>query len=203
MLFSPILERLTQAFKCLPGVGVKSAQRMVLHLLQRDRKGAVVLAEALLEAVEKIRHCSQCRVFSEIPLCRLCMNPKRNHRLLCVVENPEDVYAIEHSGSFQGLYHVLMGALSPLDGVGPEDLGLPLLKQRIWDQLDIEEMIIATNPTIEGEATAYYIYEMVKQRQPEVKVTRIAYGVSMGGEVRYTDARTLSMALLSRSNFQT
>ncbi|MFM8454746.1 MAG: recombination mediator RecR [Gammaproteobacteria bacterium] len=207
MLFSPLLQKLTQAFKCLPGIGIKSAQRMVLHLLERDRKGAIALAETILEAAARIGHCKKCRIFSETEYCSICQNTRRDQSLICVVESPADLQAIEYSGSFQGLYHVLMGRLSPIDGLGPEDLGLPALKERVLnrqgpEQNWIKEVIVATNPTVEGEATAYYINDMLKAREQDLKISRIAYGVPMGGELEYTDARTLAMALVARSNLK-
>ena len=192
---TPLIARLVEALRVLPGVGPKSAQRMTYHLLERDREGALQLAAALQEAVEKVGHCSQCRTLSENPLCPICASERRDASLLCVVESPSDVEAIEHTGVYQGRYFVLMGHLSPLDGIGPEDIGLDLLAQRL-DSGEIAEVILATNPTVEGEATAHYISEMVHSRG--IRVTRIAHGVPLGGELEYVDGGTLSHAFTGR-----
>ena len=195
MKFSPALQVLIEALRCLPGVGPKSAQRMTLHLLERDREGATALAAALLEAVEKIDHCTRCRNFTELDVCEICSDPKRDATTICVVETPADVLAIEQSGSFNGLYFVLMGHLSPIDGIGPAEIGLENFYRRVIDE-GIDEVILATNPTVEGEATAYYLTDML---QPEgVKVSRIAHGVPLGGELEYVDGSTLAHALSGR-----
>lgn len=178
----------------MPGIGRKSAQRIAYHLLQRDRNGAMSLSRALAEAMDKIGHCERCRNFSEQPLCQLCQNEKRDKSLLCIVESPADVFAVEEA-SFRGLYFVLMGHLSPLDGIGPDDLGLDKLGA-ILDEGKVQEVILATNSTVEGEATAHFISEMVRKRA--LKVTRIAHGVPMGGELEYVDSGTLSHALAGR-----
>ena len=195
MKFSPSLQDLMDALRCLPSVGPKSAQRMTLHLLERDREGALALATALRDAVEKIGHCSLCRNFTELEICELCSDPKRDASMVCVVEPPADVLAIEQSGSFRGLYFVLMGHLSPIDGVGPAEIGLEDLQQRVIDE-GVGEVILATNPTVEGEATAYYVADML---QPlGVGVSRIAHGVPLGGELEYVDGSTLAHALSGR-----
>ena len=195
MKFSPSLQALMDALRCLPSVGPKSAQRMTLHLLERDREGALALATALRDAVEKIGHCSLCRNFTELEICELCSDPKRDASMVCVVETPAGVLAIEQSGSFRGLYFVLMGHLSPIDGVGPAEIGLEDLQQRVIDE-GVGEVILATNPTVEGEATAYYVADML---QPlGVGVSRIAHGVPLGGELEYVDGSTLAHALSGR-----
>ena len=195
MKFSPSLQDLMDALRCLPSVGPKSAQRMTLHLLDRDRDGALALAAALRDAVEKVGHCSLCRNFTELEICELCSDPKRDATMVCVVETPADVLAIEQSGSFRGLYFVLMGHLSPIDGVGPAEIGLEDLQQRVIDE-GVGEVILATNPTVEGEATAYYLADML---QPlGVGVSRIAHGVPLGGELEYVDGSTLAHALSGR-----
>lgn len=192
---SPLITRLVEALRCLPGVGPKSAQRMAYHLLERDRGGALTLAAALSEAMEKVGHCKSCRTLSENDHCPICASDKRDATLLCVVESPTDVEALEHSTGYQGRYFVLMGHLSPLDGIGPEDIGLDLLSQRL-DNGNIAEVILATNPTVEGEATAHYISDMVHSRG--MRVTRIAHGVPLGGELEYVDGGTLSHAFHGR-----
>ncbi len=188
------LNDLIESLRCLPGIGRKSAQRIAYHLLQRNRDGARNLSRSLLDAMDNIGHCERCRTFSEEPVCHLCQSNKRDRSLLCVVESPADVYAVEEAG-YKGLYFVLMGRLSPLDGIGPEDLGLSKLGS-LLDEGEIEEVILATNSTVEGEATAHFISEMVRKRS--MKVTRIAHGVPMGGELEYVDSRTLSEALSGR-----
>ena len=195
MQFSPSLQTLIEALRCLPGVGPKSAQRMTLHLLERDREGAAALAEALQQAVARIDHCSRCRNFTELEVCEICADPRRDATTICVVETPADVLAVEQSGSFRGVYFVLMGHLSPIDGIGPEEIGLDRFHRRVVDE-GITEVILATNPTVEGEATAYYLIDML---QPEgVRVSRIAHGVPLGGELEYVDGSTLAHAFLGR-----
>jgi recombination protein RecR len=195
MKFSPTLQDLIDALRCLPGVGPKSAQRMTLHLLERDRDAALQLSTALRDAVEKIGRCVKCRNFTELEICEVCSDPKRDNTVICVVETPADVLAIEQSGSFHGLYFVLMGRLSPIDGIGPAEIGLDLFQQRVVDD-GIEEVILATNPTVEGEATAYYLINML---QPVgIRVSRIAHGVPLGGELEFVDGSTLAHALSGR-----
>lgn len=194
MSLSPLLQQLITALRCLPSVGPKSAQRMALHLLERDRDNARTLANALLEAIEKIGECEQCRALSETPICDICGDSERDHSAICVLESPVDLMAIEQSGSFNGVYFVLKGHLSPIDGIGPEDLGIPRLLERI-DQGLVKEVILATNPTVEGEATAHYISAQISSG---VRVTRIAHGVPVGGELEFVDGGTLAHALSGR-----
>ncbi len=189
------LAQLIQALRVLPGVGPKSAQRMAFHLLQRDRLGARGLAEALLEAVEHIGHCGECRTLTEGGLCAVCANPDRDGTQLCVVESPAEVFAIDQSTGFKGRYFVLNGRLSPLDGIGPDELRLDLLERRLQSG-EVRELILATNTTVEGEATAHYLSEMA--RHFGVRPTRIAYGVPFGGEIEYVDGTTLAHAFNGR-----
>jgi len=195
MRFSPLLEQLIEALRCLPGVGPKTAQRMALQLLTRGRDNGKRLAESLIEAMNHIGHCQQCRIFSETERCEICTSHHRDQTLLCIVENPVDVSVIEQTSSFRGKYFVLLGHLSPLDGIGPEEIGIAQLKTQ-FECGHIQEAIIATNPTVEGEATAHYISELAKRYS--IKVTRIARGVSLGSELEYIDSNTLSHALLGR-----
>ena len=195
MKLSPALQNLTEALRCLPGVGPKSAQRMTLHLLERDREGASALAKALQTAVDKVDHCSRCRNFTELEVCEICSDPRREVNTICVVETPADVLAVEQSGSYRGLYFVLMGHLSPIDGIGPAELGLDKFQQRVVDE-GIEEVILATNPTVEGEATAYYLSDVLQREG--VRVSRIAHGVPLGGELEYVDGSTLAHAFSGR-----
>lgn len=196
---SPLLEQLIDALKCLPGVGPKSAQRMAFHLLERDRTGASHLAGSIDEAVAHIGHCKSCRTLSETELCSICSHAGRDNSKLCVVESPVDVLAIEHIAEFRGKYFVLMGHLSPLDGIGPAELGLDVLEQRLNTD-EVKELILATNPTVEGETTAHYISEMAAEYQ--VTATRIAHGVPLGGELEYIDAGTLAHAFSGRQKIQ-
>ncbi len=189
------LDQLVQALRVLPGVGPRSAQRMAYHLLQHDRAGAEQLAGALAGALASVRRCAKCNNFSEDEICALCRSPRRDATLLCVVETPADLAVVEQTLSYSGMYFVLMGRLSPLDGVGPRDIGLDRLLARA-NEGEVREVILATNFTNEGEATAHYIAEMLRARS--IKVTRIARGVPLGGELEYVDAGTLSQALLDR-----
>jgi recombination protein RecR len=189
------LERLVTALRVLPGVGPKSAQRMAYHLLQRDRAGADQLAMSLQHALRTVRHCVKCNNFTEDEICALCNSSRRDGSMLCVVETPADLAMVEQTLSFSGMYFVLMGRLSPLDGVGPRDIGLDRLLARATDG-EVQEVILATNFTNEGEATAHYIAEMLRSRG--VRVSRIARGVPLGGELEYVDAGTLSQALTER-----
>lgn len=184
-----------QALRCLPGVGPKSAQRMAFQLLERDRDGALALAKALETAVNTVHRCESCRMFTDQRLCELCASAKRDATVLCVVETPADVYAIEASTGFHGKYFVLMGHLSPLDGIGPDELGLLQLDRRLATG-EITELILATNPTVEGEATTHYVAELARTRG--IRTTRIAYGVPLGGELEFVDSRTLSQAFTER-----
>jgi recombination protein RecR len=196
---SPLLQQLIDALKCLPGVGPKSAQRMAFHLLERDRAGAKHLAHVLIDAVENIGHCQSCRTLSETDICSICESASRDNAVLCVVETPADVLAIEQTGEFRGKYFVLMGHLSPLDGIGPNELGLDLLERKLAAG-DIKELILATNPTVEGETTAHYISEMAAEHK--VEATRIAHGVPLGGELEYIDAGTLAHAFSGRQRIK-
>lgn len=195
-MFSPRLQDLLNALRCLPGVGPKSAQRIAFHLLDRDREGARALADALLASVDSIRHCEQCRMLAEEPLCTYCADARRDRARVCVVESPADVIAVEESGGYRGLYFVLMGRLSPLDGVGASELGIPLLDERLRGG-EISELVLATSATVEGEATAAYIDALATQKG--VTASRIAHGVPMGGELEYVDSNTLSLAIAART----
>jgi recombination protein RecR len=199
VIYSPLLTQLIDALRCLPGVGPKSAQRMAFHLLDREREGALALSRVLVEAVERIGRCRQCRMLSEVPVCATCESPRRDRGLICVVESPADVVAVEQTGGYAGTFFVLMGHLSPLDGIGPEALGLDVLERRLSEDTP-RELILATNPTVEGEATAHYIAELA--RASGVAVSRIAHGVPIGGELEYVDAGTLSHALAGRQKVQ-
>jgi recombination protein RecR len=193
------LERLIEALRTLPGVGPRSAQRMAYYLLQHERPGAELLARALADALATVRHCSQCNNFTEEEVCALCRSPRRDRSLLCVVETPADLAMVEQTSMYSGMYFVLMGRLSPLDGVGPRDIGLERLLARV-DSGEVQEVILATNFTNEGEATAHYIAEMLRARQ--IRVSRIARGVPLGGELEYVDVGTLSQALLDRRGIE-
>lgn len=192
----PLLEELMDALRCLPGVGPKTAQRMAYHLLERERDSARLLAETLKLSLEKIGRCNRCRTLTEHETCHICTNRSRDLSQLCIVESPSDVLAIEQSTGFRGYYFVLLGRLSPLDGIGPEALGMDKLAARL-DEGEITEIILATNPTVEGEVTAHYISEMAHKRQ--IKTSRIAQGVPVGGELEYTDSHTLSHAFETRT----
>jgi len=189
------LEALIEALRCLPGVGPKSAQRMAYHLLQRDRQGAQRLGDSLLHALQAIRHCQRCNTFTEADICERCASPRRDASLLCVVETPVDMNMMEQTLAYQGLYYVLMGRISPLDGIGPRELGLDRLVARALDGV-VTEVILATNFTNEGEATAHYLTAMLKSKG--VSVTRIARGVPVGGELEYVDSGTLAQAMRER-----
>jgi len=193
---APLLEQFIEALRVLPGVGQKTAQRMAYHLLDRDRRGGARLAEVMADALMKIGQCKQCRDFSEGEICGLCASASRDRQQLCVVESPVDRLAIEQATGYRGLYFVLHGKLSPLDGIGPRELGLDQLGERLA-QGGVEEMIIATNPTVEGEATAHYVAQLA--RQHGARPSRLAHGVPLGGELEYVDRGTLSHAFGSRS----
>lgn len=194
-MYSERLSTLIQKLRILPSVGSKSAQRMALHLLMRQRGGALELAQAISDAIEHIHECSVCHALTELDICEICQDTEREDALLCVVESPVDVFAIEQSGSFKGKYHVLHGHLSPLDGIGPEEVGIPHLLQRLA-QGQIQEVILATNATVEGQATAHYLVEACKHLP--IRITRIAQGVPQGGELEYVDSHTLHQALTHR-----
>jgi recombination protein RecR len=191
------LDALIEALRCLPGVGPKSAQRMAYHLLQRDQQGALQLAYTMRNAVERIRHCVMCNTFTEAELCEICSSSKRDKTLLCVVETPGDLLMMEQTQTYRGLYFVLMGRLSPLDGIGPKDIHLDRLLRRASDGI-VKEVILATNFTVEGEATAHYVSEMLGEHG--IKVTRIARGLPVGGELEHVDSGTLAQALIERRN---
>ena len=195
MSSEPLLNQLIESLRCLPGVGPKTAQRMALHLLERNREGGLQLASVLDNAMHKIGRCKHCRDLTELEVCSVCASPRRDQSLLCIVESPVDVLAIEQATAYKGRYFVLLGRLSPLDGIGPAELGLDQLAERLETNTP-EEMIIATNPTVEGEATSYYLQRMAKKHA--IRVTRIAHGVPLGGELEYTDQSTLAHAFGSR-----
>lgn len=194
-IFSPLIQQLIDSLRYLPGVGPKTAQRMAFHLLERGRQNGLALSNALQEALTHVKHCRRCRAFCEGELCLICSNPKRDSGLLCIVETPADVLALEQTHGYRGLYFVLMGHLSPLDGIGPAEIGMPELAQLLEQEI-IQEIILATNPTVEGEATAHYISNLVRKKN--IRCTRIAHGVPMGGELEYLDGSTLVRALNSR-----
>lgn len=195
MSFSPLIGQLIDALRCFPGVGPKSAQRMAFHILERDRQKGLHLAETLKKSIQEIKHCSRCRTLSENDICHLCANSRRNAELLCVVETPADIIAIEQTGIYHGHYFVLMGHLSPLDGMGPNEIGMNELRERIQEKR-LKEVILATNHTVEGEATAHYIRELAKPFN--LKISKIAHGVPLGGELEYVDSFTLAEAMTSR-----
>jgi len=195
MSTSPLINRLIESLRCLPGVGPRSAQRMAYHLLEQNRDAAKQLAEDILLSVEKIGRCTQCRTLSENELCEICANQRRDQSILCIVESPADVHVIEQIADYRGIYFVLMGHLSPLDGIGPKELGLDALASQL-DRGHITEIILATNSTVEGEATAHYVAEMASNRK--IKATRIAHGVPIGGELEYVNSTTLSHAFHGR-----
>ena len=193
---SVLLEQLIEAFRVLPGVGPKSAQRMAYHVLERERAGGQRLSDALATAIEKVGHCARCRDFSEEPLCAICASASRDAHQLCAVESPADRLAIEQATGYRGLYFILQGRLSPLDGIGPRELGLDRLAERLAEG-EVQELIIATNPTVEGEATAHYLAQLARQHR--VRPSRLAHGVPLGGELEYVDRGTLSHAFGTRS----
>ncbi|HJU39413.1 MAG TPA: recombination mediator RecR [Tahibacter sp.] len=195
MSTSPLLADLIEALRCLPGVGAKSAQRMAFHVLERDRAGAKRLSERLAAAVERIGNCRRCRGFSETEICQFCASPARDRSLLCVVESPVDQTAVEQATGYRGLYFVLLGRLSPLDGLGPQELGIDLLTERLREG-EVRELIVATNPTVEGEATAHLLSQLA--RDAGVRATRLAHGVPLGGELEFVDRGTLAHAFGSR-----
>jgi recombination protein RecR len=197
MRYPPRLTALIEALRRMPGVGPRSAQRIAFHLLERDREGAQALSVALTEAAQAIGRCTRCRMFTETEVCELCRSPARDARVLCVVETPADVVAVEGGSGYAGRYFVLMGHLSPLDGIGPEELGLDRL-EGILDEGGIEEVILATNPTVEGEATAHFVADLCARRN--IRATRIAHGVPIGGELEYVDSGTLSHAFAGRQS---
>ncbi len=197
-MFTPLVQQLIDNLRCLVGVGPKSAQRIAFHLLERKRDAGLSLAQALSQALTKVGHCERCRTFSEHSLCNFCSDTERNATQLCVVETPADVFAIEQTHGYKGYYFVLMGHLSPLDGIGPDDIHIPLLKHRLQHE-NIQEIILATNPTVEGEATAHYIANLL--RGTHIRCSRIAHGVPLDGELGYLDVGTLSRAMAARTAY--
>ena len=195
---SSLLKALIESLRCLPGVGARTAQRMAFHLLENDRRRGERLAEVMGRAMREIKQCSRCRTLTEHDTCRICANPARQATLLCVVEHPSDVVAVEQATGYRGYYFVLGGRLSPLDGIGPEDIGLDLLEARL-DEGEVQELILATNPTVEGEVTAHYISELAAKRN--IPASRIAHGVPMGSELEYVDSGTLSHAFEGRRKY--
>lgn len=195
MTFSSLVKELIEALRVLPGVGPKSAQRMAFYILEKNRLGGQRLAECLSHSINKVGHCERCRILSEQSICALCQDPERDARLLCIVSSPSDVMAIEATGNYDGQYYVLSGCLSPLDGIGPEDIGIDRLISR-FDEGHLHEIVLATNSTIEGEATAFFICELAKKRG--LRTSRLAQGVPLGGELEYIDGNTLARALLNR-----
>ena len=197
---SPLVDGLINAFQCLPGVGPKSAQRMVLHLLERNKDAGLVLAQLLEEALESVDKCNSCRIFTESDSCQICSNEKRNKNQICVVESVSDVFAIEQSNQFNGHYFVLHGYLSPIDDIGPEELALDVLFSRAR-QIETEELILATNSTLEGETTSHFIYDNLKN-ETHLKITKLARGVPLGGELEYVDRGTIMHALSGRQRLK-
>lgn len=196
--YSPLIRELIDALQCLPGVGPKSAQRMALFLLEKNRQGGKAIANSLLKTLERIGNCAYCRTLTEDKICSICQNPHRDQTFLCIVETPADMLAIEKTCSFKGKYFVLLGRLSPLDGIGPDDLGLEQLQQVLINS-QVNEIILATNWTVEGEATAQYLTDWIKTKFNNIIVTRIAHGVPIGGELEYVDGGTLAQAINRRS----
>jgi recombination protein RecR len=196
---TPLLQQLIQSLRCLPGIGPKSAQRIAFQLLARNRDGAKMLATSLVQAMDNIGYCHSCRTFSETELCTYCSSTRRDKSIMCIVESPADQYAIEQTG-YNGMYFILHGRLSPLDGIGPADIGMDLLRQRLHAEETVREIIVATNPTLEGEATAHYIAQIAKHRQ--ISCSRIAHGVPLGGELESIDIGTLTHAFAGRGVIQ-
>lgn len=193
-----MIEKLNKAFSKLPGVGSKTAQRFIYHLLERDRPGGLEIARALKDAMENVKNCEKCRTLTEKNICEICSNISRDNSQLCIVETPSDIHVIEHSGVYTGKYFVLSGYLSPIDGIGAAELGLNELEE-LLSKSDVSEVILATNATIEGEVTAHYIHNLAKKYQ--VKTTRIAHGIPLGGELEYTDINTIAHALSGRKDY--
>lgn len=195
MLYTALIEQLIDALRCLPGIGPRSAQRMAFYLLEHGRENGLTLAKVLEQAITKVGRCHRCRTFSETSLCNICSNPNRDLTSLCVVETPADIIAIEQTNCYHGFYFVLMGHLSPIDGIGPNEIGIPELMQLLATE-KISEVILATNPTVEGEATAHYLTNLIHPQK--IKCSRIAYGIPMGGELEYIDSNTLARAMTGR-----
>ena len=199
MSYSPLITHLIESLLCMPGIGRKSAQRIAFHLLERDKQGAEILSGALHDAASNIRHCDKCRMFTDSELCNICISKDRDRSTVCIVESPADVMAIEDATGYKGMYFILMGHLSPIDGIGPEDLGLNNLEHR-FNEEDISELIIATNSTVEGDATAHYLSGIATKYN--IKASRIAHGIPLGGELEYVDGGTLSHAFLGRRDME-
>lgn len=199
MNISPLINQLIEALRCLPGVGPKTAQRMVLHILERDRAGGTRIAQSLIKAIDGVGHCQSCRILTEDDTCEICASKSRDGTLLCVVENPADVLAVEQAGGFKGKFFVLMGHLSPIDGIGPDEIGIDQLLERVKRD-SVREVILATNSTVEGEATAHYVSEQLKPLA--VEVSRIAHGIPFGGELEFVDAGTLAHAMDGRKKYK-
>lgn len=197
MLYTPLINQLINALRCLPGVGPRSAQRMAFHFLQQGRESGLLLAKTLEQTITQVNHCKRCRTFSEQDLCNICANLRRDNSLLCVVENPADIIALEQTNSYAGLYFVLMGHLSPIDGIGPNEIGINDLTSLLSSETAVKETIIATNSTVEGEATAHYIASLIHAKK--IKCSRIAHGIPIGGELEYIDINTLAKALIGRT----
>ena len=198
--YTTSLDKLIKSLCSLPGIGPRSAQRMAFHLLQREREAGLLLAKNLEETLLQVSNCPRCRTFSEKDLCHICSNPKRERSVLCIVETPIDIHAIEQTSSYYGSYFVLMGHLSPIDGIGPNEIGISELIKLLDVETEIQEVIIATNPTVEGEATAHYIANLIRTKNSKgiIKCTRIAHGIPFGGELEYTDSNTIANALTKR-----
>jgi len=198
MANSALLSQLVDAFQCLPGVGAKSAQRMAYHLLDKQRQKGARLAQLITESMQNINHCQSCRDYTEQETCSICLNSQRDSNLLCVVESPSDVVAVESTANYSGKYFVLLGHISPLDGIGPQELGMDLLQSQL-QKSDIEEVILATSSTIEGDATANYVQHLCQSINKDIHVSRLAQGVPVGGELGYLDTSTLSLSLANRN----
>jgi recombination protein RecR len=196
MLYTQLIDQLINTLRCLPGIGPRSAQRMAFYLLQQGRSEGLLLAKTLEQTLTQVGHCKRCRTFSEHETCTVCSSPRRDNSLLCIVETPADVVAIEQTNSYHGLYFVLMGHLSPIDGIGPNEIGINELTNLLTQETAIKETIIATNSTVEGEATAHYLANLVRAKK--IKCSRIAHGIPLGGELEYTDSNTLAKALVGR-----
>lgn len=198
MQISPLVDNLINSLRYLPGVGPKSAQRMALYLLEKNRDAGNIIAKSISEAMQNVKKCKLCRNLTEEEICSICADAKRDTNILCVLESPADLFAIESSGTFKGLYFVLYGRISPLTGIGPEDLGLNVLFEQLKNS-DFKEVILATNPTVEGETTAHYIHQQIQDL--DIKITRLAQGMPLGGELEYIDGLTLARAISSRKDF--
>lgn len=196
--YSPLIQELITALQCLPGIGPKSAQRMALFLLEKNKNGGFAIAESLQQALERVSNCQKCQTLTEDPVCKICCSHNRDSSFICIVETPADMLAIERTSSFNGKYFVLLGRLSPLDGLGPDQLGLDKLQMMLTEN-NVSEVVLATNLTIEGEATSFYLTDWLKSKFPKIIISRIAHGVPIGGEIEYVDGGTLAQAFIDRS----